>query len=173
MDLLDLVAGQALAHAADDRNAAAHGRAEIDVHAVFRRRAEDLRPMLGEELLVGGDHGLAGVQRREDERPCDARAADRLHHDLHGRIGYHALRVRGQDVLVHGHAAVRRDVQVRDLPQDDVHAQALRHHRAVAQQAVRHARADGPESQYADSDFFHAFFSRFRRKSAFFPYARI
>ena len=87
--------------------------------------------MLGEELLVRGNHRLAGVQRREDERLRDTSAADRLHDDLYGRVRNHALRVRGQDVLVHGNAAIRRDVQVRDLPQDDVHAQALRHHRAV------------------------------------------
>ena len=155
VDLEDLVAGEAFAEAADDRNAATHGRAEVDVHAVLLRRVEDLLAVFREELLVGGHHGLAGVERRQDERARDARAANRLHDDAHVRVRDHGLRVRGEHVRVHAHAAVRRDVEVRDALQRDVHAQALGHQRAVAQQALRHAGADGAESKYANSDFLH------------------
>ena len=166
VDLLDLVAGKALAHGADDRDAAAHGGAEVDVHPVLRGRVEDLLSVFGEKLLVGRDDGLPGVEGREDERLRNAGAADRLDDDLHGGIGDDALRVRRQYVRIHRHAAVRRDVQVRDLPQHDVHAQAFRHDPAVAQKTLRHARADRAKPQDANSNFFHHSFSLFNKFSS-------
>ena len=162
VDLENLVAGEPLAEAADDRDAAAHGRAEVDVHAVLPRRVEDLLAVFGEQLLVGGDHRLARVERRQDKRAGDARASDRLDHDAHGRVRDHGLRVRGEHVRVHAYAAVRRDVQIRDALQHDVHAQAFGHQPAVAQQTFRHAGADRAESKDSNSDFLH-FSSPFRR----------
>ena len=151
----DLVAGESFAQHADDRDAAAHGGAEVDVHVVLRGRVEDFAAMFGQQLLVGGDHALAGVERIEDERPGDARAADRLHDDPHVRIGDDGRRVRRQHAFRHGDAAVRRDVEVRDLLQDDVNAQPFGHQLPVAQKTLCHAGADRAESQYSYSDFLH------------------
>ena len=60
----------------------------------------------------------------------------------------HALRER--------HAAVGRRVEVGDAPQLDVEPGALAQDRAVLEQALGDARADGSESQDGDSDRFHA-----------------
>ena len=162
VDLEDLVAGEPLAEAADDRDAAAHGRAEVDVHAVLLRRVEDLLAVFREKLFVGGHHGLARVERRQHERARHAGAADRLHDDAHVGRGDHGLRVRRENVRVHAHAAVRRDVHVRDALQHDVHAEAFGHQPAIAQQTLRHAGADRAESKDSNSDFLH-FSSPFRR----------
>ena len=129
---------------------------ETDTHPVFPAGKEDeVRADAVKIFEAVGGYGLARVERREDERLRYARAADRLHHDLHGRVGDHALRVRGQYVLVHGHAAVRRDVEVRDLLQDDVDAEALRHDVTMLQKAVSDSRADGSEAKNSYSYLLH------------------
>ena len=45
---LDLVAGKTLAQHADDRDAAANGRAEVDVYVVLRGSVEYLAPVFGQ-----------------------------------------------------------------------------------------------------------------------------
>ena len=63
---LDTVRGEALAQRLDDGNAARHRRLERDHHALGLRRGEDFVAVLGDQVLVGGDHVLA--------------VGDRLHH---------------------------------------------------------------------------------------------
>ena len=155
VDRLDVVAGEALAQDADDRNAAAHRRAEVDVDAVRLRRVEDLLAVLREKLLVGRHDALLRVERVEDELLRNARAADRLDDNPDLGIGDRRRRVRRQHFLRHGNAAVRRDVEIRDLPKDDVDAETPRHHLAMLQKPVRDARADGAEPENANSDLLH------------------
>ncbi|OQA31355.1 MAG: hypothetical protein BWY57_02394 [Betaproteobacteria bacterium ADurb.Bin341] len=155
VDALDLIAGEPLAQHADDRDAAAHARAEIEVHAVLFCSAENLLAALGQQLLVGRDHGFARVQRGQHQGLGHAGSADQLHDNLDAGVVDDRHRVGRQQRGLDRHAAVRRDVDVRDTLEHDLHAQPLRHHLAVALQAVRDTRAHGPESDKAHTDLLH------------------
>ena len=52
-------------------------------------------------------------------------------------------------------AAVRRDVEIRDLLQDDVDAEALRHDVTMLQKAVSDSRADGSKAKNSYSYLLH------------------
>ena len=152
---LDLVSGEALAQHADDRDSASDGRAEVDVYVVLRSRLEYLASVLREELLVRGDDALSVAERREDERLRDARAADRLDDDVHLGVSEDGSCVRREHTFGDADAAVRRDVEVRNLLEYNVDAEALRHDVAMLQKTVGDSCADGSESEYSDSNLLH------------------
>ena len=156
VDRLDPGADEAVAHRADDRDAAADGRAEEEVDALLRGEREELRAGLGEELLVGGHDGLARLERLLHELLRDAGAADELDDDVDRRVADRGAGVGAEDALRERHAAVGRRVEVGDAPQLDVEPGALAQNRAVLEQALGDACADGSESQDGDSDRFHA-----------------
>ena len=66
VDALDRVAGQAFAQRLHDRNGGADRRFEIERDAVLLGERGELDAVLGEQRLVGGDHRLAGRERRLD-----------------------------------------------------------------------------------------------------------
>ena len=86
-DPADVLAGQRLAQRAHDRDAAGHRRLEQQVDPGRLGRGEQLGAVVGQQLLVGGDHRLAGLQRREDQLAGRLDAADHLddHVDRRGR----------------------------------------------------------------------------------------
>ena len=59
----DRLAGQRLAQRPDQRDAAGHRRLEQQVDAGRGRGLEQLGAAVGQELLVAGDHRLAGLER--------------------------------------------------------------------------------------------------------------
>ena len=65
----DALADQRLAQRADDRDAAGHRGLEEEVDAGRLGRLEQLGAGDGQQLLVAGDDGLAGLERREDQLP--------------------------------------------------------------------------------------------------------
>ena len=73
-----------LADGGDDGDAAAHGRLEGDRAAQLPRRVEQLRPVLGQQGLVGRDHVLAAFQQLQHDGPGGLQPADQLdrRHDL-------------------------------------------------------------------------------------------
>ena len=152
---LDVVAGETLAHNADDRDAASDGRAEIDVDVVLRGRIENLFAVFGEKLLVGGDDALAVIERFENERLGDTRSADRLDDDLNGLVAHDALGVRRENTLFNLNAAIRNDVEIGDLFQYDINAKALGHNVTMLQKTVGDSSAHGPETDDTNSDLLH------------------
>ena len=60
-----LVADQGLAQRAQERNRTAYSGLEVDVDAPGLGGGVDLRAVLGQQRLVGGDHGGAGFDPRE------------------------------------------------------------------------------------------------------------
>ena len=67
---------------------------------------EQLDADVGQQLLVGGDDGLAGGQRRGDQLACRFDAADDLDDDVDGWIGHHVVGIAGE------HAGRQLDVAV-------------------------------------------------------------
>ena len=63
---------------ADDRDHAGDRGLEADLHARLAGDLEELVAVLGEQLLVGGHHRLAGPQRREHVLASGLGAADQL-----------------------------------------------------------------------------------------------
>ena len=155
MDRLDVVARQALPENADDRNAAADRRAEVDVNPVRLRRVENLLAVLRKQLLVRRHDALLRIESIKNELLRNARTADRLDDDLDFGIGNRRGRIGRQDLFRDDNAAVCRDVEIRNFLQDDVNAQAPRHHLTVLQKSVRHPGTDGAKAQNAYSDLLH------------------
>ena len=88
------VAGQRLAQRPQQRDGPGHRGLVVQVGPVLPGRAVDLRPALGQQGLVRGDHGLAGLQRGQHQRPGRLDAADDLDHDVHVRAADQRLGIR-------------------------------------------------------------------------------
>ena len=73
VDRLDVVGRKALGQGRDDGDAAGHGRLKGDRAAHLPRQGEQLRPVLGQQGLVRGDHVLAALQQLRRRSPGPAR----------------------------------------------------------------------------------------------------
>ena len=78
----DALADQRLAQRTDDRDAAGHGRLEEEVDPGALGGLEELGAVLGQQLLVPGDHGLARLERSEDQLAGRLDATDELDHEV-------------------------------------------------------------------------------------------
>ena len=86
-DPVHLVAGQRLAQRPQQRDSPGHRGLVVEVDPVLPGRLVQGGAILGEQCLVGRDHGLAGLHRGEQERADRLDAADHLDHDVHVRPG--------------------------------------------------------------------------------------
>ena len=76
VDAIDVGGGERLGQHADDWHHAGHGRLEAQLDAMLAGGAEQLVAVLGQELLVGGDHRAPGAHRAQD---VFARGLDTAH----------------------------------------------------------------------------------------------
>ena len=93
-----LVAHQRFAQRLEERNGTAYGGLEVDIDALGFGGRVNLRTVLGEQSLVGGDHGSTGFDGGEHELAGYAGTADQLDDDV--RTGGHAHGVGGDHGLV-------------------------------------------------------------------------
>ncbi len=93
-----LVAHQRFAQRTQERDGAADRGLEVDVDALGLGGGVDLGAVLGQQRLVGGDHGGAGLDGRKHELARHAGAADQFDDDI--GVGRHAHGVGGDDGLV-------------------------------------------------------------------------
>ena len=93
VDRLDLVGDQALAEGRDDGDASGHGGLEGDRAALLSRPIEQLRPMFGQEGLVGRDHVLAAVEQLQDDGPCGLQPPDQFHRRHNIPVADHLVQV--------------------------------------------------------------------------------
>ena len=95
-DAVDGLAPQALAQHPHDGDAAGHGRFEQEVPVGGGGGGEQLGADVGQQLLVGGDDGLAGGEGGEDQLTGGLDAADHLDHDVDVGIRHHGGAVTGE-----------------------------------------------------------------------------
>ena len=98
---LDAVAGQALLEGGNDGDSAGHGSAVFEVPAFGSGEPLEFHAMIGNELLVGGDHALAGLEGAADPSACGIEAAGQLDDDIDIR-GENRIRVFAPDDAVAG-----------------------------------------------------------------------
>ncbi len=79
-----MCAGERLAQHPDDWDDACHGSLEAQLHPARTRRIEQLLAVLGEQLLVGRDDMLAGLQRSEHVFARRLDPADQLDDQVRG-----------------------------------------------------------------------------------------
>ena len=127
----DAVAGERLAQRADERDATADRRLEEDVDARALGGLEQLPPVGGDELLVGGDHRLAAHQRLDDEAAGGLDAADDLHHDVDVGVVDHRSGVVGEAPARQRQVAVLGEVVHRHPGHLERHAGARLDHVGV------------------------------------------
>ena len=72
VDGVDLVAEQVFRQRADDGNGAADGSFEAETQPLFVGQVQQLRPLLGNEVFVGGDHVLCRGSRPAGRTPPPA-----------------------------------------------------------------------------------------------------
>ncbi len=113
---VDPVAGQRLAQRPHQRDATGDGRLEQEVDARALGRLEELLAEVGEQLLVRGDDGLAGLQRLDDQLAGGLDPADHLDDDVDVGVADDRVRVVGEDARRQGDVALSREVPDRDLP---------------------------------------------------------
>ena len=158
-NLLHMVGGEAFAKGLQAGDAAADGRFEPDIDAVFLRGGEKLLSVGGKQRLVGGDDGFLVLESFENERFGDGRAADEFDDDLYIRIFNDIHGVRSQHAVRDFHAAIRRDVQIRNTCDDRREANPLADELRVFLDGFDDACADGSKTDDADVEFFHVVFS--------------
>ena len=118
----DALPHQRLAERTDDRDAPGHRRLEEQVDPGALGGLEELGPVLGEQLLVAGDHGLAGLEGGEDQLAGRFHPADELDHEVDVGVVDDAGRVGGEEVGREGDRARLGEVAHRDP--GDLEAQA-------------------------------------------------
>src|SRR6266576_315613 len=89
----DAVADKTFAQRLDDRYAAANAGFVIEVRAVVARGRKQFLTVFSEQRLVGRDDRFAELERREDHRLREARAADEFDDDVRLRVIDDALPV--------------------------------------------------------------------------------
>ena len=93
-----LVSDEGFTQWLEERNSTAHGSLKVDIDALGFGGRIDLRTILGQQRLVGGDHGGAGFDGGKHELAGHGGAADELDDDV--RVGGHAQSIGGDDGLV-------------------------------------------------------------------------
>ena len=150
-----MVGLHAVQKGADDGNAAHAARLEVEARIVPLCGALELVRVLADELLIGGDDGLACVEGVEDELTRLADAAHHFNDDVDVGVG-DDLRDVGSDVLFGD--AERFDAFTAQFKHaDDFEIDVLRLlvKFAVIPQDLIGAAADDPQSENGDSDFLH------------------
>ena len=89
VELRDAVADKPFAQRFDDGDAAAHAGLVIEVGPVLPGRGEQFLAVRGEQGLVGGDDRLAQLERGQDHRARQRRAAHQFRDDVHLRVVHH------------------------------------------------------------------------------------
>src|ERR1039457_3396873 len=152
---VNAVADKTFTQRFDDGNAAANARLVIKIRAVFFGRGKQFLAVRGQQRLVGRDDRLAELERGQDHRPGNARAADEFGDDVH-------LRVVDDALPVGRHERTRNRVRSRlveglhgDLADVDLDADARGHEAAVELERVKHAAAHGAAANHAKVYLLH------------------
>ena len=106
----DRFAAQALAQRPHDRDPAGHGGLEEQIDADLFGDFEELDADVGEQLLVGGDHRLAGSEGGQDQLAGRFDAADHLDHDVDIGITDDRRRLVGEQRSIDLHVAAARQI---------------------------------------------------------------
>ena len=96
-DAVDPVGGEVAGQRPEDRDPAADRRLEAERRAGPPGDRLELGAVVGDDVLVGGDHGLAHRQRRRDQRPRRLVAAHQLDDDVDVVVGHEVRRGVGQE----------------------------------------------------------------------------
>ena len=122
------------------------------VTALRLGQAGELGAVMGEQRLVRGDHGLAGLERRPAERQRRAvGAADQLDHEVDLRVGGERQRIVVPAVAVERDAALALPVARRDRDHAQLAPGAQRDQRAVLLEQAQDRAADRAEAGDADA----------------------
>ena len=78
----EAIGGQAFADRANHRDAAGHGRFEAEMDAALRGEPQQRAAFVRHQLLVGGHHRFARVERLLDPRARRLESADQLDDDV-------------------------------------------------------------------------------------------
>ena len=95
----DALADERVAQNADERDPAGHGCFEGQVDAVGSGQCEELLADVGDQFLVGGHDGLAGVERGGDQMAGRLDAAHRLDDHVYVLRDHQRLAVACQDTV--------------------------------------------------------------------------
>ena len=104
----DAFAGERFSQWPDQRDAPGDGRFEEQVDTGVVRGAEQLGADVGEQFLVGRDHGLARFERLGDERSRRLDAADDFDDDVDVRIADDGRRIGRENTFGQAHTALPR-----------------------------------------------------------------
>ncbi len=151
---LDAVGGEALAQRLDDGDAARHRRLERHHHATGLRRGEDLVAVLGDQMLVGGDHVLAVGDRLQHQFARWLEPADQFDHDVDFRVVDDVERV-GRQRQVAGQRTGFFQVAHGRAHHADFAPGAAGDFFGIAAQHGERAATDSAQAQQADVDGFH------------------
>ena len=146
------LAQQRLAQRPDEGDAPGDGRLEEQVDPRGLRRGEDLRPGVGEQLLVGGHHRLARLQGGEHQLPGRLDAAHDLDDDVDVGIGDDRPGVVGEHVGGQLDVAAAGRVPDGDTGDLEVEPGARRDGGPLAGHEGDERGADGAAAEHADAD---------------------
>ena len=108
-----------------DRDAATDGRFHQHVDPLFGSGGGDFSAVASNHGLVGGHHGFAGIDCRQDQAAGWLQATHHFHHQIHIRIGHHGGGIGGEQAVAQRDRAGAIEIAHRHLPQLQISHQGV------------------------------------------------
>ncbi|MEY4403470.1 MAG: hypothetical protein RIR91_1505 [Verrucomicrobiota bacterium] len=151
-DELEAVGDEAFADGLDDGDAAGDAGLEEELAAMLADGGEDLRAVLAEQGLVGGDHDLACAERTEGELAGLGGPADEFADHVDLGVVDDLERVLGQFGGGDLDGALLLEVADAGLAEVELHAEARLEVGLLFGEVLPDALADGAEAEDTDAD---------------------
>ena len=146
-----LVSDEGFTQWLEERNRTAHGSLEVDIDALGFGGSIDFWTILGQQRLVGGNHGSAGFDGRKHELAGHAGSANQFDHNV--GIGGHAHGVGGHHGLVDPRERVGfRRIKAGDAGQFDRSSDACGKLILLLHQQACGLRADRARAQQSNAN---------------------
>ena len=151
-----LVSDEGFTQWLEEWNSTAHGSLKVDIDALGFGGRIDLRTILGQQRLVGRDHGSAGFDGRKHELAGHAGSTDQFDHNV--GIGGHAHGVGGHHGLVNPRERVGfRWIKAGDAGQFDRSSDACGKLILLLHQQTCGLRADRARAQQSNANWRNIF----------------
>ena len=147
----DALADERVAQHPDERDPAGYGRFEGQVDAMGGRQCKELLADVGDQLLVGGHDGLAGLEGGGDQMPGRLDAAHRLDDHVHVVGDHQRLAVACQDTVGKRYQSLGAEIADGDTADREVEGGAFREVGGIALQQRDEGRPDVAAAQDADA----------------------
>jgi hypothetical protein len=152
MDVLESIGDKGFADHLDDRNPASHGGFIKNWDSAFACKVKNFLPMLGQQGLVAGDHGLARKDRLPNEREWGFDPSHQFDDDADIGVLYQVVGICREQLAGSRNLTRLLEIAHRDTQDFEASAKPLREEVSVGDEVFINPGADGAKARKADAD---------------------